>query len=467
MTNRVNMRLPLVMTAAALVTLAGGCTDRSTDADKAVHAQAREMQALSAGGTAPAPRGVESKAMNLVSTDLTPHLSSTVAGEKSAASMMLAQSNLNLAEQAMGDVGEAERQCSALISQVDGYLVRWRTHQAVKIAAESYDPSAELAEIASTKLAKDKEIATERQNKAKLEAQLSDLKSKAKQKMDEVAGREAEYGKLMEQAARLSATEGVALVEQANGIKREADLLRMAGTKLEAQAGVIEPEVREVAAIINQLENQKKDLEGTEVALAKQLSDRKSEAAEAGAAAQAAAGQISQAMAEVAEARDKVEVAYNAAQSQYSKGVSAAKEASRESPAAGKALLGDAYVGAGFMHWQRAQGLRVYTALLNSLSRVEPALSDKAKYTQAATEASEQAKTATTSAAESLEQAKTQFSGVRRQWSTRNDEHEHRLLVILVGGPRRRRHARGDDPGLPGGVELQRSDDGDGVRQSA
>ncbi|HYE62411.1 MAG TPA: hypothetical protein VD997_10475 [Phycisphaerales bacterium] len=415
MTNRVNLRLPFALSAALLAALAGGCDDRQSAADKAIVVQAREMHALSADSPAPSQAEVEATNLGKVSTALNPYLADGTASEKSAASMMLAQSNLTLAEHAMGEASSKVANLSNLIVEVEGYLSQWRRHQAVKVAAASYDPAPQLQELTKGKADKDAAIAAERQRKQQLEAQLNDLTGKAKQKMDAVAERETKYAQLMEQAGKVSATDGVPLVEQANGIKREADTLRMAGTKLQAQADVIAPQVREAQAIITQLENQKKDMEATEAALAEHLSKSRKEAAEAGAAAEKAGVQLRETMAKVTTARDEAVAAFDKAQSLYTKALQAARESSKDSQGAGKALTGDVQLATAFMHWQNSQTQRVYAALLNSLANVQPALADSSSYAEKATQAEGAAAQARTSAAESLEEATNSYSGTKVQ----------------------------------------------------
>jgi hypothetical protein len=415
MSHRVNLRTTLAITAASLSALAGGCDDRSSDADKAIHAQAREVYGMSVDSPAGAVQAIETQVMQRVATELAPHLASDVTSEKAAAAALVAQSNLNLAEIAMLDVSNAESVAAAKIAEIDAQLGHWRRHQAMKAAAESFDPSEQLAEIARAKAEKDKAIAAARRNKADLEAQLNELRAKAKEKMDAVAEREAQYGELMGQAARLSATEGVPIVEQANGIKREADLLRMAGTKLEAQAGVIEPQVREADALVNQLINQKQDMEATEAALAKAISDARAEAAAAGASANEAAVRIAALATEVASAREAVLAAYDKADGLYRKAIQNAREASKDSAAAGKAMVGNATLASAYMKWQKSQGLRLYASMLESLAKVEPPLSQRASYASKAEEVRQAAKDAANAAVEDMEAAKTAFEGVRVQ----------------------------------------------------
>jgi|GEM_PF-2289169 len=413
MTNRVNLRLPFALSAAALVAFAGGCGDRESAADKAITTQAREMHALSGDSPSPSFQDVEAKQLGTLNSALAAAASGGNAGEKAAASMMLAQSNLTLAEHAMGETGLLVSAMGNAISEVDGHLGAWRKHQAIKGAAASYDPAPQLAEIAKSKAEKDTAIAAEKQRQAELQSKLDALQAKVKQMMDSVAGRETQYAQLMEQASKLSATDGVPLVTQANGVKREADSLRMAGTKLQAQADVLIPQVRESQAIVNQLENQKKDSEATEVALAKHLADSREEAARAGAEAEKAGAQVTEALARVTKAQEDAQAGFAKAQGFYTKAVQAAREASKD--AGGKAVLGDAQLATAYMHWKNSHSQRVYAALLSSLSNVQPPLRESAALAAKATEAQAAAKAAAEAASDALDQAKTSFEGTRVQ----------------------------------------------------
>ncbi len=418
-------------TAAALVAFAGGCGDRSSDADQAIRAQALEMHALSADSPSPAMSEVQQKVLTGVNKELASHATGGSASEKAAASMLMAQAHLGLAEQSLSEAAAAERLSGALVSQANAYLTQWRMRQAVRVAAESVDISKELTEIAKAKQEKDTAAADERRNRAALQARLDDFRKKAKEKNDAMSTREADYGRLMEEASRLSATDGISKVEQANGIRREADMLRMLGTKLDAQAGELEPQVRELDAIVSQWENQKKDLEATEASLAAHLQAAKAEAAEAGRAADEVGQKLSATMTELAAAHADADAAYDKAQALFSKAVQAAREAAKESPTAGKALLGDAYLAAGINYWQKSQGLRGYAALLQSLASVQPPLRDSASYAAKAKEMQAADKTAVDAAAEALGQAKSAFESISGRVSGAGRERMEELARML------------------------------------
>jgi hypothetical protein len=178
-------------------------------------------------------------------------------------------------------------------------------------------------------------------------------------------------------------------------------------------------------------------MEGTEVALAKQLADAKAEAAAAGASANEAAGKIAALAGEVSTARQEVASAYEKAAGYYKKALTSAREAAKDSQAAGKATVGDAALASAYMQWQQAQGLRLYASMLESLAKVEPALSDRASYASKATEAREAVKAAIESAKTDMEAAKSAFESTRVQGGVKErlDELAKKLeTAISVSG---------------------------------
>lgn len=401
------------LTAAALAALAGGCGDHSSDADKAIRAQALEMRALTADSPEPSMVSVQEKVLKKVNSDLTPFGSTTISSEKSAAALLMAQANIGLGEQAAANAAAADRDAGALVAQADYFLTQWRMRQATKSAAEALDISKETAEIAKSKQEKDAGAAQERQNRAAVQTQLDALKAKIREKSDAVAQREAQYGQLMEQASRMSATQGVSTVEQASKVKRDADEFRMAGSKLEAQANTLEPQVRELDAIVSQWENQKKDLEATEASLAKSLADAREQAKLSGDAANDAASKLAAVLAELAKAREQADSAYTSSADLYTKAVRSARDSSKDAMVAGKALLGSANVSLAGLQWQRAQSLRSYASLYESLAGVKPALPDQASLADKGKAARDGAKAALDAAVEAFAQAKSAFETVR------------------------------------------------------
>src|SRR5437899_3286947 len=146
MTKRVSgWRVGFAGLSAWALVVSAGCDQRSESA-KAVDNSARDLHALSGASPEPAMDTEKAKTLGKIAADLAPAIASGDAGEKSAASMLVAQTQAGLAEQAMTEAAEAERTASNTITQVNTYLSNWKMRSAAAGAAETFDPSAQRAE---------------------------------------------------------------------------------------------------------------------------------------------------------------------------------------------------------------------------------------------------------------------------------------------------------------------------------
>lgn len=420
-----------VVSACALLVLSAGC-DRRSESSKAVEQSAHDLHALSGGSPEPATSDAQKSTFTKVSADLGPAVSGSNAGDKAAASLLMGQTQAGLGEQAASEAAASERAALNSIKQIQALLSNWRMRSAIGAASEAYDPSAQRADIAKSKQEKDAAIAQEQAHRSQVQGQLDDLKGRSKQKMDAAAIKETEYGRLTQQAVKMTATEAVPIVEQANKIKREADALRLEGTKLDAQAQSIAPLVTEIDAVISQLTNQKKDLDDTDAALAKQLSDAKAEAAAARADATKANVDLEKQVDDLTKIRNELVIpAYDKAVGLFTKASSAARDASQLAPNPGKAAQGDAQMSIADMHWQKAQGLRNYALLLESLAGAQPPLPKKAQFADGGKAARDQAKKEVEEASSALESAKTNFEGAGGRLSPEAKEKLDNLSKLL------------------------------------
>ncbi len=265
-------------------------------------------------------------------------------------------------------------------------------------------------QIAKSKQEKDAAIKVEQDHRTTVEGQLNDLKGRAKTKLDGAAAKDAQYGELTQQAVKLTATQAVPVVEQANKIKREGDALLLDGTKLDAQAQSIAPQITEIDAIISQLTNQKKDLEAADAALVQRLATSKAEAAEARAGATAAGVEIEKGVGRPGETsfgRDRRGLCQAAGF--FNKASTAARDASQQARRVPQGRSGDAQLSIADMHWQKAQGLRTF-ARPGQPEQGRAALPQRADSAAKAKAASDQAKQELEAAGTAIEAAKTAFT---------------------------------------------------------
>jgi len=399
--------------AIGIILQVGGC-DRRSETAKAVENGSRDLHSLTGGGYAPA--GPQAQATTYKKVAGAPGLATKGGnpGEQAAASILIAQAQAGLAEAEAAQTAAIERQARNGMTAVNSHVGQYSLHTAVAAAAHGFDTSKELAEIAASKLDKDTMAASERERLAVIQKQVNDLRAQAKIRIDAADKAEAEYTRLMQSALQLSATDASPIVAQANTHKRESDVNRLAGSKLEAQADEVAPLITEITAMIDQLTNQKKNLEQSETTLAVHADAARAEAKAAEAAAHAAAVEIDKGVLAIDKLRaGELEEAFGRATGLFNKAVAAAKDAAGVSPAAGKVALGDAQQSMADMYWQRAQGLRAYALFLESLSAVQPPLPNAPDYTKKAADARTQEKEALENATQRLEAAKSAFASAQ------------------------------------------------------
>jgi hypothetical protein len=423
---------PAALIGISALILAAGCNDRSSPTSKAIESSSRDVHAISYGVTEAATDGVREKTFSKVAGDLGTVSANAGAGEKGAAAVLIAQAQASLGDDATAEAAAAGRTAQNMITQIEAQASQWRMRSAVAAAADGFDPSKQLAEVAKGKAEKDAQIKAEEDHRAAVQGQLNDLKSKAKAKTDAAAAKEDQYAQQMQQAVKMSAIDAAPIVERANVIKREADALRLDGTKFEAQAQTVAPLIIEIEAVIAQLTNQKKDLQATEAALAQQAAASKAEASEARAGATAANVEIEKDVDALAKQfAEQIEPAMGKALGLYNKAAGAAKESSAQAPTSGKASQGDIQMSIADLHWLKSQGLRAYANLLETLSKAEPALPKRADYAEKAKTARDQSKQELEAAAGALDAAKSAFGGASGRMTPEGKERMQKLQDLL------------------------------------
>ena len=357
----------LLVTASGLA-LVSGC-DRRSETARAVEHSSNEVQALNAGGSIPAPTETRQKSYSQVASDMQQAASSGSGGEKAAALVLASSAQNGLAEIPAAEAVHLEGQVHDHVLLMSASLQRWNSSNAVAEAAEAYDASSQLADIAKSRGEKDQNIKTETARREELAKRIDGLRAEAKVKLDAAAAKEAEYSRLMQSVTPLSARDGVPIVERAAVIRRESEAARNEGAKIDAQADSLKPVLDEVSAIVTQLTNQRKSLDDIEASVNARIAASKNEAAEARASAAAAAETLNKELKELDALRTgELAAQYDKAFKAIKQSVQAAKESQADGGAGGKVAHGLAQLGNAELSWGRAQGAQTYGSLLESLA---------------------------------------------------------------------------------------------------
>jgi len=408
------VRRSRLIAAAGLAFALAACDQRS-ESGKAVESSAREIHAMTGGGSAPAPEEVRKKIYTQAAGTVQSVAGKGTDRENSAAALVAMTAHAGLADLPAQQHADLQIEVRNRIRMIDGSMSQWSLSNAVASAAEAFDPSPQIAQIAERRTAKREEAARQTERRDRLEKELADLRSQAAAKNEAAQAKLSAYSTRIQGTTRMSATEAEPIVIEANRIKFEGEKLRIEGSKLEAQAAVIQPVFDEIIAIIGQLNSQLANLDASEQDLNRKLAESKKEAAEARASASAAA-QVIQSEVESLDAfrQNEVKQAFDAAVSAYSKALSSAKQAATgESAGTGKAAVGSAQVGLAEMHWSRAVAAKIYASMLESLATTSPALPGVDTINERLAKAREEHKQALADASAALEAAEQAFSGTR------------------------------------------------------
>jgi hypothetical protein len=397
----------------ALAGLAG--CDRRSASGRGVEESATQLVGVTGGApVAPTQAHATEKYTKVAQAASEASKADGLKGEQAAAALLAAHSQLGLGEAPAALAQAGERAARNQIRQIDAALSVWSLKHATAKAADAFDASAQKADIAKSRTAKDAELAIQRERRSTLSKEVEGLRAQAKSKLDAAEAQTAEYRRMMDGIEKVSAREAAPIVESANQKRRAGDGIRLEGLKLEAQADVLVPQVAEIDAIIAQLENQKKDLDAIEARLVERAADSAKEAQESRQAASAAATDLDALVSALAAMRETdIAPQYQAALSRFSEATKFASQAAASIPGAGKLAQGEAQLSIAEMQWSRSQGLRSYAELLATLSKIEPALPKASEYGTKAEEARTQEKEALEAAAAALESAQGAFSGAR------------------------------------------------------
>jgi hypothetical protein len=406
-----------VLGPSMLVVLAGcaalaGC-DRRTQTQIDVEKAAQELTAVTGGRSSAAPTPLREKTYGKVVSDAAPAQGASDA-DKSAANMLISTALDGQGDLIAARIAPLEGKVRYEIVVVQALLGQWSAASATAAAADALDVSRELADISASGADKDKGIEAESRHRTQIEQQLTDLRARAKTKLDAAEVKLAEYRALTDQALKVTAAEGTPLVERAARVRMEGETLRLEGSRLEAEADSIQPRLAEVTAIIAKLTRQKEDMGRIAESVRARAAAAREESAAARSAAAEAAGRLTQKLTEIETLRTgELAREYDTAVGAYQKAANTARAAATGAKHAGSARLseGVSLLGVAETQWSRAQGAQTYGALLRTLAGTRPSLPNQSEIAARLTAAADEHKNAIAAAQTALTAAKTAFSG--------------------------------------------------------
>jgi uncharacterized protein YoxC len=400
--------LGAVCAGLALALLAGGC-ERSDPGSVAVNKSSVGLHSISGGNVSKAPDAYIASEMPKVSTEAAKAIEGD-SGTKAAGSMIGAQANLSLAELALSNVVELERQSAEKRLEIRRHASVWTDRGASAAVAGAFNPSEVIAKLQAEKTAKQSEIAALQTAKAQLDARLTQLRAQAKAKLDQASSGLADYEAKRGDIAKLSATDAARVLESTQSIKKQSDLMRLEGERILAQVSVLEPDATAKGLEIQQRQNQIASVDTAIVELNTRASLAQADASAARADQQKAGEAIAAGATELRDFREgKLKDAIDSARKTINAAITTIKGAASDPSAGGKLVLARAQQTLGDLSFTHAQTLSQYGQLMSHLATVSPALAEASRYADDAKKSQDDAKEAIEAATKAYEAAQSAY----------------------------------------------------------
>ncbi len=235
-----------ILSASVLILAAGqsGCS-RSNESQTAVREAARTFEMVAAGNADSSPT-IASNAYRQAET-ISAQYAGSEDGYTQAAALGVAQAKIGQAALASQEASKAEGAAIHRQRIIRGYINEWLTMSAIAQAANTFDPTDGLKELAALITLRQEDIVTYRTQKddiesqiAQLESMIADLEAKAKAQRD--AGAEIEL-----QIPDVSATKGAELAERVREHTLRGDQYGLEAVRVKGRVEQLRPAAEEFA----------------------------------------------------------------------------------------------------------------------------------------------------------------------------------------------------------------------------
>ncbi|MGQ0627319.1 MAG: hypothetical protein ACT4PL_04365, partial [Phycisphaerales bacterium] len=168
--------------------------------------------------------------------DASKHVNASLSGQAASAQLLQARASAGLGELGAERVNAFESVALDAVHAARGGLDIWLTQTTRAAALETYTPAKEFKEIDEQLATVDESIANATEAKARASARIADLEKRSQGLLAQAKVERTKAGELTVRAAKVSATEGLSLVEDAAKITRAADSLERQASDLAADA---------------------------------------------------------------------------------------------------------------------------------------------------------------------------------------------------------------------------------------
>lgn len=419
--------------------------DQGSEASRAIDEAGRSIHAIAGGGGSAMEPSITVQHFEKAKKALErPSLDGTDV-EKAGVMVLKARTGTGLAAGDALTMGALERQAEALTTEIRSLLRSWEEQSALASAAESYDPTSELAELAKVESEIKVQIGRVEQEKREIDGRIADLEAQIAQLQQQAAGERAKSAELELKAAAMSAVAAAEIAPQIQQHAQAAEGKLFEVSRLRARADHMRTGATEAALTLEKFSQQlaineqaKKD-----VAAMQQAGRQEAEAARAKArqAAQQVRSKAEQLLAfrESGQGGEGVGLEQVSADqiSKLRNAVSNARQAVSAMRVGARAALGSANVALGDALSKRARSFEDLANLMDRVAKATPALPDAGWFADQASKARGQATAASAEAREAYGSAAEDFAGLGGKADTADllNKLSDRLRKSSGGGP--------------------------------
>ena len=445
-----SLRLVLLAGAAASMLAFAGC-DRADPVEQQLRLASATLDAMSGGGA-----GIPGKFMTDVdSSDAKSVVDKQTAAFKSvldsvskltstgqpaqagAAQVLQARASGGLGTLALNLAAEEEQKALDAYFKARAVLDVYRVQSTRATSLARYSPDGDLKDLDAQIAVTDAAIAASNKAKTDAESAITALEKQVSDLLKQAKGERVKSATLSNDAAKMTAVQGLPLVEQAMQISRAADALERRASDFASDADVIRPRViaattqaADTAGLREQLQQSKARVNERATKTAASAADARKQSDDSITALDAhlAAVDTARKASESIEVNGKPALEHFQAAAKSAAG--AAKSMGTDAASASGAAIGTYNQRVGDILASRAVGLTLQAQILGDAAAITPALPKQAEYAAAAKAATEAAEAARTESKAAYQSALAGFEKAGSRGETK-DFYEQKVLPFF------------------------------------
>jgi len=437
-TRHARTTLSVVLVACGLA-FTTGCLEED-EVTPALKVAAQQLEALGApGSSVPGDEFRLGEYRNVIAT-LKPVASAGTKVQNAEASLMIARAQFGLSEPTAASLNDLNQRLYHRASELRSEHAEWATLSSLAETAESFDPSAEQAQINEKIQDRDAAIAAEQVELEAVKVRVAELEQLAQQAMASAGELRIKEEQQRSDAGKLSAREALPFHEQAAEFRREADAFEVDAEMQMAIADTIRPEINDHEVEINRLTSQRDLLVANSQEVAAKAVEGRNESKGLREQAEATAQRVDRVVSEIESLRTgEAQTAFEAMTEAYDTAASSAGRASSGNRSGSNLAKGEIRQSQGILAGAHASTLEFVASVLNQAAQTRTPLPNSGTIASVSASMQSDADARKAAALETFTEARDAFEGasLRGEASDQIDSviTELNKVIESLGGP--------------------------------